>query len=142
MYEVVLKAYLTALFKQNTVLEMFLETHRSRSGKIQRSDEAFFDFLVNTHLQESNSNKKDLIFVPVTINYDRVIEGEIFPLDLLGESVKKDSAIQIFKSLAFAKKQQGKVIVRYCQPISFEKKAYAYSQKLCMDLGSIMKNKE
>ncbi|TNV85444.1 hypothetical protein FGO68_gene11996 [Halteria grandinella] len=141
LYEVVLSAYLTALFKQNTVLEMFLESHRSRSGKIQRSDEAFFDTLVNTHLQE-NQNKQDLIFVPVTINYDRVIEGEILPLDLLGESVKKDSAMQIFKSLALAKKQQGKVFVRYSQPISFEKLSQAYSQKLCMDFGEIVKNKD
>lgn len=80
--------------------------------------------------------------MPVTINYDRVIEGEILPLDLLGESVKKDSAMQIFKSLALAKKQQGKVFVRYSQPISFEKLSQAYSQKLCMDFGEIVKNKD
>jgi glycerol-3-phosphate O-acyltransferase len=29
--------------------------------------------------------KKDIKFVPVSINYDRVHEGEAFPLELLGE---------------------------------------------------------
>lgn len=47
-----MSAYLSALFKNNTVLEMFLESHRSRSGKIQRWDEPFFETLINTHLQE------------------------------------------------------------------------------------------
>jgi glycerol-3-phosphate O-acyltransferase len=28
---------------------------------------------------------KDATFVPVTINYSRVLEGESFPLELLGE---------------------------------------------------------
>jgi hypothetical protein len=34
------------------------------------------------------------MFVPVTLNYDRVIEGDIFPLDLLGE---KSAPMNFFK---------------------------------------------
>jgi glycerol-3-phosphate O-acyltransferase len=29
--------------------------------------------------------RKDISFVPVTLNYDRVYEGESFPYELLGE---------------------------------------------------------
>lgn len=28
---------------------------------------------------------KDVVFVPITLNYDRVHDGESFPLELLGE---------------------------------------------------------
>ena len=42
----------------------------------------------------TNDGKKDVMFVPVTLNYDRVIEGDIFPLDLLGE---KSAPMSFFK---------------------------------------------
>lgn len=29
---------------------------------------------------------KDVKFIPITINYDRVHEGDSFPLELLGEA--------------------------------------------------------
>lgn len=83
-------------------MEVFLETHRSRSGKIQKNDEAIFDTIIKIHLKQNKD--KDLVFVPVTINYDRVIEGEIFPLDLLGEQPMKVNALTIIKQLTFIKK--------------------------------------
>ena len=45
-----------------------------------------FEKVLTAYLSDKDSSKKDLLFVPVTINYDRVIEGEIFHLDLLGET--------------------------------------------------------
>jgi glycerol-3-phosphate O-acyltransferase len=30
--------------------------------------------------------KKDIKFVPLTINYDAIYEGQIYPMELLGES--------------------------------------------------------
>ncbi len=34
---------------------------------------------------KDNLDRKDVKFVPITINYDRVHDGESFPLELLGE---------------------------------------------------------
>ena len=62
---------------------MFLEKKRSRSGKLQHSDEILFDIIVDQYFKQT-SGGKDFVFVPVTINYDRVLEGDTFPLDLLG----------------------------------------------------------
>ena len=75
------------------------------------------------------STKKDVIFVPVTINYDRVIEADSFPLELLGESVRRDTPFKIFKQLMFAKKQVGKVMIRYGQPQSLQDNISKYVQK-------------
>ena len=90
--------------------------------------------LLNLHLNsngstKSGSGKKDLIFVPVTINYDRVVEGEIFPLDLLGETVRPPNIIETFKKLAFVKKEQGKVVLRYCEPVSLAEYKVRYQNK-------------
>ena len=56
------------------------------------------------------------MFVPVTINYDRVIEGEVFPNDLLGEEPVKESFLKAFIQLKNVKKNVGKVCVRYGTP--------------------------
>jgi glycerol-3-phosphate O-acyltransferase len=52
----------------------------------------------------SSIANKDIEFVPVTINYDRIIEGDQFPLDLLGESKHKESFFKVVKVLLISKK--------------------------------------
>lgn len=88
LFIAVMKAYVSVLFKNNTVVEMFIEKQRSRSGKIQQPRQVLFDFTINNFLSTDTeiAQKKDIKFVPITINYDRVYEGETFPLELLGET--------------------------------------------------------
>lgn len=52
----------------------------------------------------SSIENKDIEFVPVTINYDRIIEGDQFPLDLLGETKHKESFFKVVKVLLMSKK--------------------------------------
>jgi len=52
----------------------------------------------------SRIDKKDIEFIPVTINYDRIIEGDQFPLDLLGETKEKESFFKVVKLLLTSKK--------------------------------------
>ena len=68
----------------------------------------------------SSIENKDIEFVPVTINYDRIIEGDQFPLDLLGETKHKESFFKVAKVLLTNKKQLGKVIIRYGEPQSLQ----------------------
>ena len=88
LFKAVMKAYVSVLFKNNVVMEMFIEKQRSRSGKIQQAKQVLFDFTIKNFLNSDSeiSQKKDIKFVPITINYDRVYEGETFPLELLGET--------------------------------------------------------
>lgn len=87
---------------------------------MQAANEALFDHILKVYLGTTGVNRKDIVFVPVTINYDRVIEADSFPLELLGESVRRESPFKIMKQLMFAKKQLGKVIVRYGEPQSLQ----------------------
>lgn len=63
-----------------------METKRSRSGKIGSPTEAVFNTLVENMFNGNYSNDNaDTKFIPISVNYDRVLEGESFPLELLGE---------------------------------------------------------
>ena len=88
------------------------------------------------------TTKKDVIFVPVTINYDRVIEADSFPLELLGESVRRDTPFKILKQLIFAKKQVGKVMIRYGQPQSLQENITKYLQKNNLSATTLVQKPE
>ncbi len=55
-----------------------MEEQRSRSGKVQAPNEALFARIVKMYLNgnDADGNNKDILFVPVTINYDRIVEGD------------------------------------------------------------------
>lgn len=42
---------------------------------------------------------EDIILQPVTINYERVLEAETFPMELLGEQKVKESLSRLVKSV-------------------------------------------
>ena len=54
-----------------------------------------------------------MVFVPVTLNYDRIHEGETFPLELLGEAVPKNQLITTLKKFTFLVANLGKVNIKY-----------------------------
>lgn len=63
---------------------------------------------------------EDILLVPVTINYDKVYEGQQFPFELLGEEKPKESLLKTLKQFLLVKEKTGKVMLKYCKPISFK----------------------
>lgn len=119
-------SYIWTLLKHNCVLEVFLDEHRSRTGKINNPSEILFDHIVKLYL--NNSDRKNIIFVPVTINYDRVHDGESFPLELLGEAPQRDNFYKVLQHLIAINKPLGRVIIKYCDPISLEEYIDSHSK--------------
>ena len=63
---------------------------------------------------------ENLQFVPITINYSRVLEGETFPFELLGEEKVKESLGRIVSAAKILRMNFGKIFVEFCDPISFQ----------------------
>ena len=70
-----------------------------------------------THHQ---TQKKDIKFVPITINYDRVYEGDSFPLELLGEAKQYESVYRALRQFIHINAKLGRVHIKYCTPISLK----------------------
>ncbi len=117
LYACVFQEYITAILKKRYCLEFFLERNRGKAGKILSPSEQIFKFIMDAYI--SNYDQvKDLIFIPITINYDRVFEVETFPFELLGEKKFEPS---LMRTLAVAKNigtSYGRVHINYCTPIS------------------------
>jgi glycerol-3-phosphate O-acyltransferase len=71
-------------------------------------------------LLDAYKNKacEDMIFVPIYIGYDRVIEETAYLNELEGGQKKKESFLQVIKARKFLKKRYGKIYIQFHDPIS------------------------
>jgi glycerol-3-phosphate O-acyltransferase len=89
LFSSIFKSYTRELLQTNHILELFIEGKRQTTGKVMQSDNHVFDIIAESFL-EQNKLSYDLKIVPITINYERVYEGEAFPFELTGETRSKE----------------------------------------------------
>jgi glycerone phosphate O-acyltransferase/fatty acyl-CoA reductase len=76
-------------------IEFFVEGTRSRSGKIMAPKFGMLGIVVDTVIE----NKiPDATIIPITINYEKVLEADTYPLELLGEDKVKESLVRVIKA--------------------------------------------
>jgi glycerol-3-phosphate O-acyltransferase len=63
------------------------------------------------------SSRMPIVFVPVYIGYERVLEGRTYLGELRGASKKKESIFDIFKVVGALKQRFGQVAVNFGEPI-------------------------
>mmetsp|Transcript_12795 Transcript_12795/g.12705 ORF Transcript_12795/g.12705 Transcript_12795/m.12705 type:complete len:216 (-) Transcript_12795:318-965(-) len=135
MYQVLLEEMLGAMMKKKLFLEYHIERKRERSGKLKPTKDFIFENYINAFLRNIDE-LEDVIAVPITINYDKIYEGNQFPYELLGEEKPRESLLKILKSFLFVNEKQGKVIVKYCKGISLKEMLAKY----CEEKGIPIKN--
>ncbi len=81
LYKAVLAEYIKCLLAGGSNLEFFIEGTRSRTGRMLPPK---FGILGVVASAVEEGLIPDAVVVPITINYERVLEGETFPYELLG----------------------------------------------------------
>ena len=114
LYAAVLVRYMKALLEERHPLEFFIEGGRSRSGKLVLPKIGFLSILVQA-FREGYCD--DLVFVPTSITYDRVLEERTYLKELGGEKKEKESIRQVVGSRRFFKKKYGKIYIRFGEPL-------------------------
>lgn len=115
LYVDVFNRYIKALLEEGHPIEFFIEGGRSRNGKLVFPKTGFLAILLQAH-QEGFC--RDLIFVPASIGYDRVLEEKAYLKELTGATKEKESLGQVLKARRFLKKSYGKVYIRFGNPFS------------------------
>ena len=115
LYQAILTEYIQQIIKDNNFLEFFLEGTRSRTGKILHPKFGMLSMCTDVYY---DGTVPDISFVPVTINYDRVLEGETFPLELLGEHKVKESLSRIIKAVSILNLNFGNIYIGIGEPVS------------------------
>mmetsp|Transcript_6857 Transcript_6857/g.12463 ORF Transcript_6857/g.12463 Transcript_6857/m.12463 type:complete len:1134 (-) Transcript_6857:48-3449(-) len=117
LYQTIMAEYVQKLLKDNHSLEFFIEGTRSRTGKTLHPKIGLLSMCTELYFQ---GEIPDAHIVPITINYERVLEGETFPFELLGEEKVKESLGRILKAVKILKMNFGKIYIAMDNPISLK----------------------
>lgn len=115
LYTEVLGRYIKALLEEGHPIQFFIEGGRSRNGKLMLPKTGFLSMLLKAY-QEGFC--KDLIFVPASITYDRIIEEKTYLKELGGDNKEQENLRQVIKARRFLKMRYGKIYIRFNNPFS------------------------
>lgn len=115
LYSRVFGEYVHRILEQGYSIEQFIEGGRSRSGKLLMPKLGLLSILL-TALK--NGACGDLIFVPVSIGYDRVLEEKSYLKEIEGRQKRPETVWQVIKARKFLKRRYGKVYLQFNTPIS------------------------
>ncbi|MNO53072.1 Glycerol-3-phosphate acyltransferase [compost metagenome] len=114
LYTAVFNEYLHTLFTKGFAVEYFVEGGRSRTGRMLQPKTGMLAITLRSFLR---SSRRPIVFVPVYIGYERVLEGRTYLGELRGASKKKESILDIFKVIGALKQRFGQVAVNFGEPI-------------------------
>jgi glycerol-3-phosphate O-acyltransferase len=117
LYAKVFTRYIKALLEEGHPLEFYIEGGRSRSGKLIIPKMGFLSILIEAYEQ---GYCNDLVFLPASISYDRVIEEKAYLKELGGDEKKQESFGQVFRARRFLKRRYGKIYVQFGKPLSLK----------------------
>ena len=115
LYTAVFKAYLKKLVHDGIPHEFFPEGGRSRTGKLLQPKLGLFTWLVEAVLEGA---RDDLLFVPVAIDYEKVVEGATYAHELRGGEKKPEDLKALLSTPRVLTGHYGRIHVRFDEPVS------------------------
>ena len=115
LYVEVVNRYIKALLQEGHPLEVFIEGGRSRNGKLVLPKTGFLSILLHAHAE---GFCKDLVFVPTSMVYDRILEGKSYRKELEGGVKEQEKLKHIIGARRLLKRKYGKVYIRFSPPVS------------------------
>jgi glycerol-3-phosphate O-acyltransferase len=117
LYAAVFARYVHMLIKQGLNIEFFIEGGRSRTGKLVLPKTGLVSILLDAYKKKVC---RDLMFVPVYIGYDRLLEESAILKELEGVKKKQESVWELIRARKVLKKRYGRVYVQFAEPISLK----------------------
>jgi glycerol-3-phosphate O-acyltransferase len=114
-YSKVFAEYVHWLLEEGFNIKIYIEGGRSRTGKLMMPQLGFLSILLNAYKKGACD---DMIFVPVFIGYDRVVEESSYLHEVEGGQKESENLWQIIKARKFLKKKYGSVYVKFQEPMS------------------------
>ncbi len=115
LYAAVVDAYVRRLIRDGYPIELFLEGGRSRTGKLMPPKFGLLNMVVDAALAVPD---RPSWFVPVSIGYERVIEGASYERELQGGEKQKEDAKGLFKSRDVLRHRYGRINMQVGQALA------------------------
>lgn len=117
LYSTIFSEYLSSLIAHGVSIEYFIEGTRSRTGRLLHPKAGMLAMTVRSYL---NERSKPLVFLPSSLNYEKLMEGASYKNELGGKGKKKESIGGLFKTLKLLKEDYGRLTVNFSEPIELD----------------------
>jgi len=118
LYAAVFNEYFSRILAQGTSVEYFIEGTRSRTGRLLHPKAGMLSMTVRSYLRNPT---RPVVFQPIYIGYERLVEGQSYTAELSGAQKKTESLFDLFKVFGILRKRYGRVHVSFAEPILLDK---------------------
>jgi glycerol-3-phosphate O-acyltransferase len=120
VYAATFRSYVRELVRMGTSIEFFPEGTRSRTGKLLMPRFGLLGMLVDAWRAGA---RDDIHFVPVSIDYERIIEARSYERELAGAEKRQEDLGGLLRSTKVLRSRYGRVHVQFAEPISVKEAA-------------------
>jgi glycerol-3-phosphate O-acyltransferase len=113
LYAAVFRRYFALNLSKGVAMEYFIESGRSRTGRLLPAKPGMLAMTVRAYLREP---VRRVVFVPVYFGYERVFEGRSYISELSGRPKEKESVFGILKAVGQLRREFGRVHVNFGEP--------------------------
>ena len=110
LYSTVFNEYMHVMFTRGYSVEYFVEGGRSRTGRMLQPRPGMLAMTVRSFLRDHH---KPIVFIPVYIGYEKVMEGRSYLGELRGKKKQKESIFSLVRTLRRLRSSFGRVAVNF-----------------------------
>jgi glycerol-3-phosphate O-acyltransferase len=114
LYAAVFNEYLRTILSKGVSIEYFIEGTRSRTGRLLQPRGGMLAMTVRGYLA---SPIRPVMFQPVYIGYEQMVEAESYIRELSGRNKRSERLSDLFKALGVLKNEYGDVHISFGEPI-------------------------
>ncbi|KPA82164.1 dihydroxyacetonephosphate acyltransferase (DAT) [Leptomonas pyrrhocoris] len=118
LYTALFKEYVRQLMLSHRPMEFFIEGTRSRTGKTMTPKKGILKFVCDTFFDPSQRELDDVLFIPVSLSYDELLEATMYAKELLGVPKPKENLANFFKASSTLKRVHGSIHLHLGDAIS------------------------
>ncbi len=140
LYTTTVQAYIDTLLQRGFNLECFIEGGRSRTGKLLSPKFGILRFILDGVL---SGRVKDALIVPVSTQYDKVVEVDSYVSELLGQPKTKENLADFLTGgSSVLSLKLGRVDVRFHEPWSLRRFCEEQMDRFTTIPGQVSTNRE
>jgi glycerol-3-phosphate O-acyltransferase len=118
LYAAVFSEYVAQLVGEGFSLEYFIEGGRSRTGRLMRPKGGMIAMTVRAFLR---APRRPVVFQPVYIGYEKLIEGKSYLDELTGQPKQKETVWALMRGvIEVLRSHYGKVTVNFGEPVRMD----------------------
>jgi glycerol-3-phosphate O-acyltransferase len=114
LYSAVFHEYVSTILAQGVSIEYFVEGTRSRTGRLLPPKAGMLAMTVKGYL---SAPVRPIMFQPVHIGYEQLVEGNSYTKELSGRAKRSEKLSDLLKVFRILRHRYGEVSVSFGQPI-------------------------